>query len=358
MSGGVDSSVAAYLLKERGYEVIGVTLKFWKCDNLTQKQKQRCCSKEDVYDAKLVAAKLGIKHFVLEIEKEFENRVVKPFCEEYLKGFTPNPCVVCNKEIKFGLVYKRVSSIFGTDTVATGHYSRKVSCGGRDFIVSAKDKSKDQSYFLSMIGREVLSNVVFPVGELEKSEVRRIASKLGLRVATKKDSFEICFVNDKSYRSFLEIKVGVIISPGPVVDVQTGRIVGEHIGCANYTIGQRSGLKLKGINVRKYVVGIDISRNVIYVGDENDLYESELIAKDIVVYDDDFDRELYGKIRYKSELSPCSVKLEDNILRVRFFTPQRAITPGQYVVVYDNRERVICAGKIFSSGKEYEKKFE
>ena len=360
MSGGVDSSVAAYLLKKQGYNVIGVTLKFWECKSLSENQKQKCCSPQDVYDAKNICSLLGIKHFVLDIGKDFEQIVINYFCNEYMNGFTPNPCIVCNKEIKFGLIYEKIKNMFDIDKIATGHYANILQNGNKYFISMAKDKIKDQSYFLSMIGNDNLKNFLFPLGNTTKKEVRDIAQDIGLKVAQKKDSYEICFIPNNDYREFLSEKGFKINDTGFVVEKTSKKIVGQHLGYTNYTIGQRAGLKLKKTNKKKYVIEIDSEKNIIYVGDEKDLYKKRLIATDVIVYDNllfdsqikdgkDTSKKFYGKIRYKSILSECKIKLIDDKMVINFTDSQRAITPGQYVVVYDDEEKIICAGKILQS---------
>ncbi len=355
MSGGVDSSVAAYLIvkklsKQKKSKVIGITLKFWECNDLPQSQKQLCCSAKDVYDAKNVAAQLGIKHYVIELKEVFNKKVIEPFCKEYLMGFTPNPCIICNKEIKFGFTYEKLRKMFDIDTVVTGHYARIVKQGNKYFISAAKDKSKDQSYFLSLIGKDVLKHIRFPLGNLKKDVVRTIAQNNGLKVADKKDSFEICFIPQNDYRQYLIQKNLVKTSEGKIVDIHTKTVLGKHLGYFNYTIGQRTGLQLKGIYTKKYVVDMDVVNNIVYIGDEKDLYKKTLIAKDIVVYDKSKLKEkLYGKIRFKSQVEQCNVKLLKDVLYVNFIEPQRAITPGQYVVIYNKQKQIICAGKIFTT---------
>jgi tRNA-specific 2-thiouridylase len=359
MSGGVDSSVAAYLLKNQGYDIVGITLKFWECKKLSQSQKQRCCSPQDIYDAKYVCSLLGIKHFVLDIHKDFEHRVVEYFCNEYLNGFTPNPCIVCNREIKFGLVYTKIKTMFDITKIATGHYANILKKEDNYFISMAKDKTKDQSYFLSMIGEKNLKNFLFPLGNITKKEVREIAQNIGLKVAQKKDSYEVCFVLDTDYRKFLVEKSFNITNPGFVIEKSSGKIVGTHTGYANYTIGQRSGLKLNKINKKKYVIEISKENNFVYIGDEKDLYKKSLVTDEYVIYDKNlfnsklnppkFSKKFYGKIRHKSPLSECNLELVNNQLKINFLDFQRAITPGQYVVIYDEEEKIVCAGKILKS---------
>ncbi len=350
MSGGVDSSVAAYLLASEGYEVVGVTLKLWECDSLTETQRQLCCSPRDVYDAKTVALKLGIKHYVLDFSSEFENFVIKEFCDKYISGVTPNPCVICNSKIKFGIVAEKISSIFATPFIATGHYAKIVNNNNDLYIAMAEDKNKDQSYFLSQVSKEMLKYIKLPLGTITKPEVRSIAEKLQLKVANKKESYEICFIPEGNYSNFLISRGYCVNKRGKIVDVHTGKFLGYHKGYACYTIGQRSGLGLKNLGEKKYVVKIDPKENVVYVGNETDIYFSGLVAKNCVVYDKKIfslkDVPLFAKIRYKTEPALCKIKMEGDMMEVKFSQPQRAVTPGQYVVVYNKENYVVCSGEI------------
>ncbi|MFN3550882.1 MAG: tRNA 2-thiouridine(34) synthase MnmA [Endomicrobiia bacterium] len=348
MSGGVDSSVAAYLLSQR-YDIIGLTLKLWNCDDLTETQRQLCCSPKDIYDAKNVCFQLGIPHYVLDLSKEFENYIVKNFCEGYLLGKTPNPCIVCNAKIKFYSVLKKVNDIFNIKYIATGHYARIVKEDNKFFIAKAKDELKDQSYFLSQISKEFLPYIIFPLGELLKDEVRNIAEKVSLKVARKKESFDLCFVPDRDYRKFLLSKGYKVNNKGKIVDIKTKRFLGYHKGYINYTIGQRSGLGLKNFSKRKYVVEIDPQENIVYVGDESFLYSDKLIAKNCVFYEEKekiYKNRLFAKIRYKSDYVECRLEIFDDYMRVEFLSPQKAITKGQYVVIYDINGKILCSGEI------------
>ncbi len=348
MSGGVDSSVAAYLLSQ-SYSVIGVTLKLWACNELTETQRQLCCSPKDIYDAKNVCFQLGIPHYVLDFSREFENYIVKDFCEKYLLGRTPNPCVICNAKIKFGSVLKKVSEMFNIKYIATGHYARVLKENNKFFISKGKDEFKDQSYFLSQISKEFLPYIIFPLGDLLKEEVRNIAEKVGLKVARKKESFDLCFIPEGNYRKFLISKGYKVNNKGKIIDIETGEFLGYHKGYINYTIGQRSGLELKNVSKKKYVVEIIAQENILYVGDESFLYRDTLIARNCNFYEEKekiYENKLFAKIRYKSDYIQCKLEIFDGYIKVKFLSPQKSITKGQYVVVYDLNGRILCSGEI------------
>lgn len=348
MSGGVDSSVAAYLLSKE-YDVIGVTLKLWECKSFTETQRQLCCSPKDVYDAKNVCSQLGIKHYVLDLSEEFENYIVKNFCREYLLGNTPNPCIVCNAKIKFGIVFDKVKDMLGVEYIATGHYARIIKEDNKFFVAKSKDEFKDQSYFLSQTPKEFLPYIILPIGNFFKNEVRSIAEKINLKVAKKKESFDLCFIPVGDYRKFLISKGYELKDKGKIIEINTGKFLGYHKGYFNYTIGQRSGLGLKNVSKKMYVIKIDPKENVVYVGEEKFLYANTLIAKNCIFYEDKnkiVNNQLFAKIRHKSELSQCTVKFFDSYIEVKFLSSQRAITKGQYVVIYDNNGKILCSGKI------------
>lgn len=346
MSGGVDSSVTAYLLKEQGYNVVGITMNLWT--HHEDIDYGGCCSLSAVEDARRVSETLKIPHYVWNFEKIFEEQVVSYFCQEYFSGRTPNPCIVCNREIKFGLLLHRVRSI-GADYLATGHYAII------DYTFEEKrwllrrgiDPKKDQSYFLYVIKQSQLPYLLFPLGRYRKDEVRRIAYSAGLPVAEKKESQEICFIQG-DYRSFLEERSGDNNRLGPVFD-KNGNFLGEHRGLGNYTIGQRRGLGLS-IGYPAYVIDIDRERNALIVGEEKDLYAKGLVAEGInYVSVGNLDRpmELFVKIRYTAEPVRAVVYPgADNTAEVRFLVPQKAVTPGQAVVFYD--DDVVLGGGIIS----------
>lgn len=336
MSGGVDSSVAAFLLREQGFEVIGLTMRLW-ADNL-----------RSVADAKRVAAKLGIPHHVIDLRREFERDVIKYFCSEYIKGRTPNPCVVCNRKIKFGKLLEKTKA-FGADYLATGHYARigRDAASGRYFIKEAADKSKDQSYFLFDLGQGRLRRMLFPLGGLTKSEAKEIAKAAGFaKINEKPESQDICFVTGRDYGKFLRGRIKGI-KPGRVVDT-AGQYLGMHKGIAFYTIGQREGL---GIAAGKpvYVVKLDARRNEIVMGDAAEVKGKQLTANNVRwMCKAGLSRPVraQAKIRYNHRKSACRVMLlSARRVKVVFDEPQHAITPGQALVIYDG-EKILGGGWI------------
>ncbi len=343
MSGGVDSSVAALLLKEKGYEVIGVSMHIW--DYSGGEKFGRCCSLEDIYDARKVADMLAIPFYVLNFKEDFKNTVVNYFLKEYINGRTPNPCLICNKVVKFDLLLRKALEL-GCDYIATGHYARIVSGNNRYLLYRGIDLKKDQTYFLFNLNQSQLSRILFPVGWYRKEEIRKIAEKKGLKVAYKRESQDICFIPDNDYRRFISNHVEEKIS-GYIKD-KHGNILGRHDGIYNYTIGQRKGLNLPS-DRPYYVVGFD--KNDVVVGRNEDLYKKELIADQVnwIVYDalerpiKALARIRYGHKEEESEIIP----LDDNKVLVRFRKPQRAITPGQAVVFY--KEELVLGGGIISS---------
>jgi len=340
MSGGVDSSVAAALLLEKGYDVIGVTMHMWDDPTLEEEdvREDACCSLSAVDDARRVADKLKIPHYVLNFKDIFKKTIVDYFIEEYLKGRTPNPCIACNKFIKFGIFIEKALSM-NVDYVATGHYARIEYDDSRNryLLKKAVTKTKDQSYVLYNITKENISRVLFPIGDYDKDEVRNLARKYELPVATKPDSQEICFIQDNDYARFIKRISQATIKPGYFVDTK-GNILGKHEGIINYTVGQRKGL---GISFGKpmYVVRIDSKSNQVVLGDVDDLFSRELIAEDVNYLSIDALEEplkVNAKIRYSAKESPATIyPMEDGKVKVIFEQPQRAITPGQSIVFYD-----------------------
>lgn len=337
MSGGVDSSVAAALLVERGYEVIGVTMRLWTLhDGDALPGKQQCCSVEDVDDAVAVAQMLGIRHYVLNFERQFQERVVDYFVAEYARGRTPNPCLACNEHIKYRTLLDRALAL-DAGYLATGHYARVLHGPHRHRLLRAADDAKDQSYVLYTLGQAELARLLFPIGDYTKDEVRRIAARWRLPVADKPDSTEICFVPNNDYRAFLAGRVPQ--RPGAIVDVTTGAPVGEHAGVAGYTVGQRKGLGAHG--APRYVVGVEPQRNLVLIGTDEALRARVALAQR--------PRFTYGtapppgtrveaKIRYKSRPAPATLTVDGDRAVTVFDEPQRAITPGQAVVWYDGDE--------------------
>lgn len=334
MSGGVDSSVAAALLKKKGYDVIGITMELWpqKSDNFGG-----CCSVSAVEDAKIVADKLKIPHYVLNFRDYFKETVIDNFIAEYQIGRTPNPCIRCNQFVKFEHLLKKADEL-GAEFVATGHYASISQEKGLFKLKKSKDRKKDQSYVLYVMNQESLKRTLFPVGNITKTQTREIARKLGLKTADKKDSQEICFIEDNNYGRFLSENVPSAIKPGPIYDTDGNR-VGMHRGIIFYTIGQRKGI---GVQFGKpfYVVHIDKATNSIIVGEEKYTYGKELIADNLnwtSVSPPDKPFNSKAKIRYNAEEADCSVSpMENGTVCVRFKSPVKAITPGQSVVFYRN----------------------
>ena len=349
MSGGVDSSVAAALLLDQGYDVIGITMKTYAFDEVggNTGNETSCCGLDAFNDARMVAVKLGIPHYVVDFTSEFEEHVVRNFVGEYFRGTTPNPCVICNREIKWGALARKAASL-GASRIATGHYARIVRSGsGRYAIARARDLNKDQSYALWTLSQENLAGTLFPLGDLTKPEVRAIAARFGLKTAEKEESFEICFVADNDYRRFLRERAetaGKPPSPGTIL--RDGRPVGSHDGYVNYTIGQRSGIGAHGERV--YVTEINAGDNTIVIGRNDDLLRTELTAgsvNTVGVSSLPSGFRVQAKVRYKDEPTPATVEpLPDGRCRVIFDAPKRAITPGQSVVLYDGE--LLAAGGI------------
>lgn len=347
MSGGVDSSVTAALLKEQGYDVIGITMHLWSSDEADN--PQGCCSLAAVEDAKRVAEKIGIPHRVLNMQVEFVRRVVDDFIEEYKRGRTPNPCVRCNELMKFDLLLQEARKL-GADKIATGHYARVAfdEERGRWLLKRAVNRAKDQSYALYTMTQDQLSRTLFPLGEVSgKDETRRIAAQLGLVVAEKPDSQEICFVPGNDYREFLRHVAPEAVTPGQVVD-SDGKVLGEHQGIAFYTLGQRKGLGVFSATP-KYVIEIDRERNRIIVGDDEQLYKHRAVVDNVNLISQP---ELEGlivvsaKVRYNMQDLPGRVwPLEDKRVILEFDKPARAITPGQSAVFYQD-EIVVGGGTI------------
>jgi len=338
MSGGVDSSVAAALLKREGYEVIGVTLQIWPDDLPGPKPEGGCCSLSAVEDARMVAFQLGIPYYVLNFQDIFEKSVIDYFVDEYTRGRTPNPCIACNRYVKFDAMLRKAVSM-GIDYIATGHYARieyDVSTGRYLLKRSVTDK-KDQTYVLYNMKQYQLERTLFPIGNYDKGTVRKIAEELGFVVADKPDSQEICFVTDNNYAGFISSRLDKPAEPGYFVDTE-GNILGIHKGIYNYTVGQRKGL---GVSLGKpmYVVRIDAENNRVVLGEAGKEYFSGLIASDLnwIAFErPDGPFKAMAKIRYSAkECEAVIIPIEDDKVRVEFSCPQRAVTPGQAVVFYD-----------------------
>lgn len=331
MSGGVDSSLAALLLKEEGYAVTGVTM----CLGIRQEgNSASCCGGDAIEDAKRVCGQLEIPHFVFDFAHLMEELVISKFTAEYLNGRTPNPCVDCNRYLKFGSLLDKARGL-GFDYLATGHYARIEHSGDTWHLLRPEDKNKDQTYFLYPIKKDDLPFVLFPLGNLSKSDVRDQAKKADLHVAHKAESQDICFVTTGKYGQFFEER-NLSAAPGNIVD-KGGKVLGRHQGILYYTIGQRSGL---GISAKTplYVLRFDALTNQIVVGNKEDLFASGLIAGDLNLLTDQFPKEVEAKIRYRKKPAYCTLAKEDGKLKVVFKEAQESITPGQAVVFYAGDE--------------------
>jgi tRNA-uridine 2-sulfurtransferase len=350
MSGGVDSSVAAALLHKKGYDVIGVTMNLFSLPReLCRSDELRsCCGWKATEDAHDVAVRLGISHLVVDFRPEFEKSVIADFCKEYSRGRTPNPCIRCNEQIKFGLLLERAKRL-GADYVATGHHARVVfSRSGKRFLLKkGRDRAKDQSYFLYSLTQEQLSRVLMPIGNLTKREVRELAQKWNLPVAAKPESQEICFVPSGRYPEFLKERIPRAFLPGPIKDT-SGRALGQHKGIIHFTVGQRRGMGIAGAQPL-YVISIDKKKNTILVGTSGDLHRKTLLASRISLISGQKHKrvlQVRAKIRYKHKEAKARVTfLSSRQASVEFETPQRAVTPGQSVVFYE-RDVVLGGGII------------
>lgn len=342
ISGGVDSSVAAYLLKKQGYNVIGLFMINW------DEKDEFCTAQEDYEDVKRVCQTLGIPHYSVNYAKEYYEKVFEYFLDEYKKGRTPNPDVLCNKEIKFG-PFLDFAKKLGADYIATGHYAKKIEKDGKFYLAKAKDLNKDQSYFLNNLSQHQLKDVLFPLEDIEKPEVRRIAEELGLSNAKKKDSTGICFIGERNFKDFL--KTYLPAKQGEIRTVEE-KVVGKHDGLMFYTLGQRKGLGIGGMNEGTgepwFVIKKDLKNNILYVsqGDDPNQYSTGLIAKDfnwIPQKPQTKEFECFAKFRYRQPDQKVSVKLlSDKDIQISFFEKQKAITEGQFVVLYDKDG--ICLG--------------
>jgi len=348
MSGGVDSSVAAFLLKKQGYDVVGVTMQIWQDEaSYVQEENGGCCGLSAVDDARRVANQIGIPYYVMNFKDSFKENVIDYFVQDYLDGKTPNPCIACNRHVKWESLLKRSLDI-GADYIATGHYARIVQLeNGRWALKKSATAAKDQTYALYNLTQHQLSHTLMPVGEYTKDEIREIAKEINLRIANKPDSQEICFIPDNNYAGFIEESTGKKSVPGNFIDMQ-GNVIGTHKGIIHYTIGQRKGLNL-ALGKPAFVVEIRPETNEVVIGDNQDVFYDTLYANQLnfmSIEELDGTMKVVGKIRYSHQGAPCTVeKVDKDIVKVVFDEPVRAITPGQAVVFYDG-DIVVGGGTI------------
>lgn len=343
MSGGVDSSVSAILLQQQGYEVIGLFMRNWdsladgELDGPTTSTGQ-CPQEADYDDAKAVCDKLGIPLYRKDFVKEYWDYVFTYFLDELKNGRTPNPDIMCNKYIKFDMFAKEARKL-GADYIATGHYARM----DNGHLLRGVDSNKDQTYFLSQVSKEQLENVLFPVGDMEKKDVRKIAEEYDLITAKKKDSTGICFIGERNFKNFL--KNYLPNQPGDVINIETNEVIGQHIGLMNYTIGQRKGLNIGGTKDKMFVVGKDLEKNVLYIclGEDNDyLISTSCLVDNINYLGDEKLEDVTAKFRYRQEDVPVHLEwLENGDVLVRYEQGVKSVTPGQACVFYNKEE---CLG--------------
>jgi tRNA-specific 2-thiouridylase len=348
MSGGVDSSVAAYLLKKQGYDVIGVTMQIWQDEEQeVQEEHGGCCGLSAVDDARRVAAKLDIPYYVMNFKKEFQENVIDYFVSEYTKGRTPNPCIACNRYVKWESLLTRSLAI-GADYIATGHYARVVQLeNGRYTLQQSATKAKDQTYALYNLTQEQLARTLMPVGAFDKDQIRQIAQEIDLPVANKPDSQDICFVPDGDYATFIDSQTGQTLAPGNFV-MTDGTILGKHKGITHYTVGQRKGLGLS-LGFPSYVLEIRPETNEVVIGTKEESMTYTLQANQLnfmSIEDLTEPMRVFAKIRYNHKGAWCTIeKIGEDLLLATFEEAQRAVTPGQAVVFYDG-EYVLGGGCI------------
>jgi len=336
MSGGVDSSVAAALLKQQGYDVVGMMLRLWSEPG--KEESNRCCTPDSMAQARRVAAKLDIPFYVVDAKNVFRETVVQYFLDGYARGETPNPCLVCNRQIRWTFLLDRALAL-GADFMATGHYVRiRKDERGKSELLRAVDHSKDQSYVLHVLNQDKLAHALFPVGDYPKTEIRRLAADFGLPTASRADSQDLCFLAGEDYRNFLQRNIPEILKQGEII-TRDGRAVGHHNGLANYTIGQRKGLGISS-SVPLYVLGKDSATNTLIVGEVDELGLRQLTARDVNWLSDEAPREPFRalvKIRYTAKEAEALVApLDGGQANVQFDTPQRDITSGQAAVFYQD----------------------
>tara|TARA_A100001011_G_scaffold286381_1_gene297067 strand:+ start:2786 stop:3916 length:1131 start_codon:yes stop_codon:yes gene_type:complete len=336
MSGGVDSSVVAGLMKEEGYDVTGITLKLYD-DAKQSKEGRQCCAGQDILDAKRVSEQLNINHEILYYQKKFKQEVIDNFIESYSSGETPIPCVQCNQTVKFRDLFK-YSKDLKADALITGHYIKRIQTNGKSSMYRAKDFSRDQSYFLFSTTQDQLNFLRFPLGDIEKMETRNIAKKLNLNVAEKPDSQDICFVPNGDYSSVIKKFRPESFNPGKIVDIK-GKVIGQHDGIINYTIGQRRGIKIADKDPL-YVIKIDNNNNIIVVGPKEALIINKIILRELNILgsENEFKNEIKIKVRSTGKLLRAKVRIKNNKAEVNILDGESGISPGQACVFYLNNE--------------------
>lgn len=340
MSGGVDSSTAAALLKQQGHEIIGATMEIYGNDSPTEASN----------DARKVADALDIPHYIFDFRDLFTNTIIDNFCREYAAGRTPNPCVLCNRFIKFGLLWEKAREV-GADYLATGHYACIEQKDGRYLLKKGADPEKDQAYFLYRLTQEQLKHTLFPLSDMTKSKVKELAQKMMLPTANRPESQEICFIPENNYAGFVEEYLDSIALPGPILD-NKGKTIGQHHGITHYTIGQRRGLGI-ALPEPLYVTGIDADKNTITVGSKEQIFSSEMTASNLnwIAAQPAGKIKVQAKIRYRAQESGATITpVNDKQVFVQFDVPQMAVTPGQSVVFYDG-DTVIGGGIITGQGR-------
>lgn len=343
LSGGVDSSVCALLLKEKGYEVVGVTLKLSSVDSCADIQV--CCSTKDILDAKRVANFLGIPHFVIDWQEIFQKKVIDYFIEKYMEGKTPNPCAICNREVKTGLLANYVKKVLKADFLATGHYIRLDLLDGSKVLVRGKDTTKDQSYFLSLLPRDIIETLIFPIGELKKEEVREIARQNKLPVSEKSESFEICFTAGKEPYIYL-LEKGIDMQEGEIVHIN-GKVLGRHKGLPAYTVGQRRGLSIAW-KEPLYVIDKDPENNRLIVAEREHLLTNFVEADNLnIMVDLKHWKNISIQGRYRQKAVPVeSFEIDDRKIKVYFSEPQPKFAPGQILAVY--KDDILLGGGVIT----------
>ena len=343
MSGGVDSSVVAGLLKSQGHDVIGVTMKLWEGPN-GEMPETGCCTASDSEDARKVAATLDIPYYVLDYTESFSEKVVDNFIDMYAQGLTPNPCVECNRSVKFDHFLKQAKNL-NCDKVATGHYAKVIKKEDNYQLHKADYIDKDQSYVLHMLRSSTLEHVMFPLGTISKPEVRQIAADLGLKTAFKKDSQDICFVGKKNYRNFVDKRIDISTS-GDIVN-SDGSTMGQHDGVHEFTVGQRKGIP-GGQGAPKYVTKIDVQNKKVFVGEKQDLLISDFYLEDVTFVNGIQNTKLAIQTRYNSEDLPCEIEqISESRLKVTLLQPTYGVAPGQFGVLYSGT-KLIGGGRITS----------